>query len=134
MKEAGTRHHRIRKREKVLFDLLNSSLAQLGPERNGQTLNGIALKLAERFARRCLNQTSYRPLLHNPRFWEVQQYLSLARVSMHHHFECHHHFERLAALALGVRPCAKLYRLVEHHALDRVPLTGHGSNRLLERL
>ncbi|SPF45895.1 hypothetical protein SBA1_610025 [Candidatus Sulfotelmatobacter kueseliae] len=40
---------------KVLFELLNSSLAQLGPERNGQTLNGIALKLAERFARRLLS-------------------------------------------------------------------------------
>jgi len=34
MKEAGPRQHRIRKREEILFELLNSSLAQLGPERS----------------------------------------------------------------------------------------------------
>ena len=111
MKEAGTRQHGIRKREKVLFELLNSSLAQLRPERSDTQRDSFEAKGT--LSRRLLKldklppSTTQSPLLGSTTVPLTDACVNDTRFRRH---------EKMAAFAVGGRPFDKLYRFLERDA------------------
>ena len=117
MKKAGTLQRRIRKREKILFELLNSSLAQLGPERSDTQrdsfeASGVLCTKAWKIRQATAlyytipafgkyNSTSH---------WGVCQCFTISKSWRH--------------LLFGGRPFDKLYRFLSATLFERVPIYG----------
>ena len=79
MKRSGTRQHRIWKREEILFELLNSSLA-LGQERSDSHRDSFEGSGA--VCKTPIKLDRLPPSTAQSRSWEVQHYLSEARLSI----------------------------------------------------
>jgi hypothetical protein len=112
MKEAGTWQPQKPEARRNSFELLNSSLAQLGPERSDAHRDSFEANGALCTKTDQIRQATalYYTI---PRFWEARHYLSLAACVNASPFRQH---EKLAAFAVGGKPFAKLYRFFERHA------------------
>jgi len=111
MKEAGTRQHRIRKREKVLFELLNSSLAQLGPERSDAHQDSFEANGVLRTNTGQIRQATalYYTIPALGKYYTTPHWRSVS-------IRQYEKYEKLAAFAVRGKPFARLYRFFERHA------------------